>query len=451
MSDTILLIDDDASFLREVGEHLEALGHEVARELDLDAGLGACDRFDPHACVLDVGATGLTSGAIEELRRRGVPVIALLDGPDDAQAEAALARGAVQVLARPAGAGVIATACIRAAEASRRWRAAAWGERDATPESAAAVVSLGTSPALRAVASQIQALAQSDRASLLIRGEPGVGKRWVARLIHAMGPRADQPFLSLSTGADDPVTLESLLFGHERGAVVNAPRRSRGVFELAGGGTVVLREVGGLPAELQPLLLRVLETRTLRRVGGQRDVPIAARVIATSSADLPRLVDEGVFREDLHYRLSTTVLDLPPVRERSDHDRLVLIRALVARLDASLPEPLPPIDPGAMDRLVAHAWPGNVAEIVNVLERAALLARLARTGAVLVEHLPGELRARPGLGDRRHQPMTMDELERMHIERTLRFHGGNRTRAAKELRISRATLINKIKRYGLTE
>jgi transcriptional regulator with PAS, ATPase and Fis domain len=184
-------------------------------------------------------------------------------------------------------------------------------------------------------------------------------------------------------------------------------------------------------------------------VGGHRDVPAHARLVATSSRDLAGEVEADRFRGDLYYRLSTMVLAIPPVRDRSEADRLSLVERIHAELAVELPEPAAPLAPETMERLLSYAWPGNVREMRHVLERAALLAR-GQPG-ILVEHLPGELRARPGLGDRRHTPMTLDELERLHIDRTLRFHGGNRTRAAKELRISRATLINKIKRYNITE
>jgi DNA-binding NtrC family response regulator len=174
-----------------------------------------------------------------------------------------------------------------------------------------------------------------------------------------------------------------------------------------------------------------------------------ARLIATASHDLAAEVEADRFRGDLYYRLSTMVLAIPPIRDRSEQDRLALVQVQYARLAESLADAPPPLAPETVERLVNYPWPGNLREMRNVLERAVLLAR--GQPALLVEHLAGELRARPGLGDRRHTPMSLDELERLHIDRTLRFHGGNRTRAAKELRISRATLINKIKRYNITE
>ncbi|HEX9166190.1 MAG TPA: sigma 54-interacting transcriptional regulator, partial [Gemmatimonadales bacterium] len=309
--------------------------------------------------------------------------------------------------------------------------------------------SLGGSAAMRAVSQQVSALAQSDRTTVLITGESGVGKGWAARLVHDLGPRAREPFLETSCQGVTAVALESRLFGHERGAVPEARRRQRGLLEVAHRGSVLLREIQGLPAELQPVLLRTIESRAFRRVGGQRDVPANARLIVTASRELAGDVEAERFRGDLYYRLSTMVLAIPPVRDRTDADRTALVHGVYARLAESVPEPAPPLASETVERMVNYPWPGNVREMRNVLERALLLAR--GQPAVLVEHLAGELRARPGLGDRRHTPMSLEELEKLHIDRTLRYHGGNRTRAAKELRISRATLINKIKRYGITE
>jgi DNA-binding NtrC family response regulator len=448
MSDAILLIDDDAGVLRSLGGYLEQQGFEVARELDGAAGLAACDRLEPDVVVLDHGVAAVEGqDVLGMLRQRGMAVILLLEAPDEEVTLRALHRGADRVLVRPSDPAVVAAAAARVADATRVRRAEE--ALLAVTGTAGRLESLGQSAPMRAVAQQVASLAQSDRTTVLLLGEPGVGKGWVARLIHDVGPRTREPFLEGSCVGIGPVALESRLFGHERGAVLDARRRQRGLLELAGRGTVLLREIAALPAELQPGLLKVLESRAFRRVGGQRDVTANARLIVTSSRDLAAEVEADAFRGDLYYRLSTMVLAIPPVRDRSENDRMGLVEATMARLAADLPEPAPPISPEAMERLVAYAWPGNVREMRNVLERAILLARGQL--AIMVEHLAGELRARPGLGDRRHTPMSIDELERLHIDRTLRFHGGNRTRAAKELRISRATLINKIKRYNITD
>lgn len=448
MSDAILLIDDDPAALRALGSALEQQGAEVVRELDGASGLAAVDRLDPDVAVIDEGV-GLPGGRdlLDALRQRGVPVLVLLESGEGGAQARALRRGAEAAVPRSAEPDVVAAAAGRLAEQTRQRRAADLVL--ATGSTRGRLESLGTSAAMRGVAQQVAALAQSDRTTVLLLGEPGVGKGWVARMIHDLGPRTREPFVAAGCLGTEAPALEARLLGAERGATSEARRRLRGLLEVAHRGTVVLREVQHLPAELQPTLLRAIESRAFRRVAGQRDVPANARLIATASPDLATLVEADRFRGDLYYRLSTMALVIPPVRDRSEQDRTALVHAQYAAVAGTAPEPPPPLAPEAVERLVGYPWPGNVREMRNVLERALLLAR--GQAAVLVEHLAGELRARPGLGDRRHTPMSLDELERLHIDRTLRYHGGNRTRAARELRISRATLINKIKRYGITE
>jgi DNA-binding NtrC family response regulator len=223
-----------------------------------------------------------------------------------------------------------------------------------------------------------------------------------------------------------PAALDAELFGIERTNGQEARERRLGLVETAAGGSLYFKEIGDLPAELQPKLLRLLETRTFRRVGGARDLSSDVRILAATSKDLAALVEAGQFREDLAYRLGVMVLTLPPLRERSREDRLSLLLSLVNELQRVVSGAPASLAPEALERLLAHGWPGNAREMRNVLERALILAR--GQPAVSLEHLPGEFRNRPGPGDRRHTPMTLDELERAHIERTLRHHAGNRTR-----------------------
>jgi two-component system response regulator HydG len=243
--------------------------------------------------------------------------------------------------------------------------------------------------------------------------------------------------------------LDSLLFGHERGVFVEATERRRGLMEVADGGTLLLREIGDLPAEIQPKLLRALETKTFRRLGGADDITVDTRLMVTTRRPLSEDVEAERLREDLFYRLSVMPLQLPPLRERSQEDRLGLVTFIHQDLQKELPDGPQQLAVDVYERCLGYSWPGNIREMRNVLERAMLVAKGQVT--INVEHLPGEFRARSGLGDRRHTPMTLESLEHQHIERTLRYHGGNRTRAAKELGISRATLINKIKLYSITE
>lgn len=442
MAEIVLLIDRDVETLRRLGSHLEGLGMEVVRELDPAAALDAAERLDPDVVVLDLDLP--RDGMLEQLIASGSRIIGLVPQGNADAVLAGYRDGVHRVVERPVdperlGLEIkVAAATAQAAGAARLVTSVAVG-----------VEGLGTHPPMKAVGQQLVNIAQSDRTSVLVTGEPGVGKSWVTRLIHELGPRQGRPFLEVPTVGVDPIALEVSLFGAERWSRAGVDRRRRGRLELAGDGSVVIREVGALPIEFQPLLLRVLEAKSFRRVGGDRDLQAGARVFTTSSRDLSTLVEEGKLNGDLYYRMSALVLHIPPVRERSEADRRAIITTVLDTIVPTLPAPPPPMSPEAMDRLVSHPWPGNVREIRQVLQRVCLIT--GGQPAILVEHLPGELRARPGIGDRRHNPMSLEEVEKRQIESALRFHGGNRTRAAKELRISRATLINKIKRYAITE
>ena len=369
------------------------------------------------------------------------------DGVAPAAAAKALEQGAFQVIDTAGDTGVLLVVASRAAGLARARRlTSALLAGSARPAVADA---FGSSPAMRQLAQQIQLLAQSDRTTLMLTGEPGVGKAWTARRIHDQGPRAGKPFLEVRLTDMNASYLDSLLFGHERGVFVEATERQRGLIEIADGGTLLLREIGDLPAEIQPKLLRVLESRTSRRLGGSQDLAVDTRLMVTTRRNLSTDVEAERFREDLFYRLSVMPLPLPPLRDRSAEDRIGLVQLIHEEFKREFPEGPQVITPEAIDRFAQYTWPGNVREVRNVLERSMIIGK--GQVAIGVEHLPGEFRARAGLGDRRHTPMTLDALEHQHIDRTLRYHGGNRTRAAKELGISRATLINKIKLYVITE
>ena len=300
----------------------------------------------------------------------------------------------------------------------------------------------GSADGLGSLARQIELLAAGDRSAVLLQGESGTGKGWVARVIHNLSPRSGAPFVEVNCGGLAAAFLESELFGQEQG------ERKVGLFELADRGTIFLDEVGELALDLQRKLLDVLETNTFRRLGGTRDVTVDVRLITATSHDLAREVasGDGRFRQDLFDRLNVMALTLPPVRERGREDRLDLIRRVMADLKTQLPGCPTECTPDVVDRLLSATWPGNVREMRNVLERSMILAR--GQPAIGVEHLPTDVRPRAAT-DRRYQAQSLSEVERQHIERTLRHHGGNRTRAALELGISRATLINKIKAYSL--
>jgi DNA-binding NtrC family response regulator len=447
MAETLLLVDDDPDVQRAVGDYFERIGYEVARAGTGEAALEMYERLRPDVVILDLHLPGVTGLEIlERLRASGASVLLLTGQGDIETAVRAMQLGAENFLTKPVDMTLLAAATLRVAEKVRLTRHnALLRARDHLGEG---LESLGGSPRMQEIARQVELLAQSDKTTALLTGETGTGKGWVARIIHRFSPRAAGPFIEVNCGGLTATFLDSELFGHEKGAFTDAKERKQGLFELAEGGTAFLDEIGELALDLQPKLLKFLDQKTFRRIGGTRELSVNARLIAATNHDLSADVKAGRFREDLFYRLSVLPIQLPAVRERSREDRLALLTRILAGLRTELPGSSGACTSEALERLLSAPWPGNVREMRNVLERAMILSQGAP--AVGVEHLPADLRKGAGSGgDRRHAPVTLAEVERQQVERALRFHGGNRTRAAQELGISRATLINKIKAYAL--
>ncbi|MEO7985198.1 MAG: sigma-54 dependent transcriptional regulator [Gemmatimonadales bacterium] len=447
MPASVLLIDDDVDVLRSIGNYFERLGYEVTRELSGEAGLATFDRLRPEVVILDLRLPGMDGlEVLEHLKQRDAAVILLTGEADIATAVRAMQLGAENFLTKPVDMEHLAAATARVADKAKLRRVNEALLLQSSPDHG--LDSLGASSGMQEFAHQVGLLAQSERTTVLLTGESGTGKGWVARMIHDLSPRSKAPFVEVNCAGLNATFLDSELFGHEKGAFTDAKDRKQGLFEIADRGTIFLDEIGELAPELQPKLLKVLETKTFRRLGGTREITVDVRLVAATNKELQAQVEKAEFREDLYYRLSVMPLMLPAVRDRSREDRLSLITRLMSDLRAELPDGPPTLSSEVLERLLAYGWPGNVREMRNVLERALILGRGA--AAVSVEHLPGEFRARPGVGDRRHTPLSLEDLERQHIERTLKHHTGNRTRAAIELGISRATLINKIKRYSIS-
>lgn len=444
MADSMLLIDDDEAVRRAIGDYFDRAGYEVYRDSTGADGVATFERLRPDVVILDLhlpDAPGLD--ILERLRTMGAAVILLTGQGDVETAVRAMQLGAENFLAKPADMAHLAAATARVCEKVRLIRQnALLRAKEVTGEG---LDSLGVSPAMRELARQVELLAVSERTTVLLTGESGTGKGWVARMVHHLSPRAAGPFVEVNCGGLSATFLDSELFGHEKGAFTDAKDRRQGLFELADAGTIFLDEIGDLAPELQPKLLKVLETKTFRRLGGTRELTVDVRLVAATHHDFAADVRAGRFREDLFYRLSVMPLHLPAVRERSREDRLALLTRILAELKPQMPGCPSVCTSEPLDRLLSAPWPGNVREMHNVIERAMILGR--GLPAIGIEHLPSDLRQRGG--EKRHLPQTLADVERVQIERTLKYHGGNRTRAAQELGISRATLINKIKVYAL--
>src|SRR6266487_4346332 len=385
------MVDDDASVLRAIGEYFERIGYEVWRDGTGEQALETFQRVRPDVVLLDLhlpDASGLV--VLERLRRAGAAVILLTGQGDIETAVKAMQLGAENFLTKPVDMTHLAAAIARVAEKVRLSRQNA--RLRALDHESEGVGSLGVSPAMQELARQIELLAAGERSTVLLQGESGTGKGWVARVIHNLSPRSGGPFVEVNCAGLSATFLDSELFGHEKGAYTDAKERKVGLFELADRGTLLLDEIGELAPELQPKLLKVLETKKFRRLGGTRELTVDVRLVAATNRDLITEVEAGRFREDLYYRLNVMPLTMPPVRQRSRGDRLALLTRLLGDLKPQLPGCPVECSSDAMDRLVAAPWPGNVREMRNVLERAMILAR--GQAAIGVEHLPPDLRYR---------------------------------------------------------
>ena len=307
---------------------------------------------------------------------------------------------------------------------------------------------VGNSPAMHEVFETIKQVAPS-RATVLIQGESGTGKELVARALHHLSPRDQNPFIPVHCAALSEALLPSELFGHEKGAFTNAIEQRKGRFELADHGSLFLDEVGEVDPATQVKILRVLEERNFERVGGSQTVEVDVRLITATNKDLRQMVDEGAFREDLYFRLNVVLIQLPPLRDRTG-DIPTLAHHFVESLAAENSKELDGITTEAIEALSAHDWPGNVRELRNVIERMVVLCRGTR---LTLRDVPAELKAGTGRGlaNPLVSGVSLEEAEKQMILAALKSNKNNRTRAAEQLGISRRTLHRKLNEYGLRD
>ena len=313
------------------------------------------------------------------------------------------------------------------------------------------------SPKMIEIVGLLKNLAVSEARTILLAGESGTGKDLAAKVLHYNSPRAEHPFMNITCTALPETLLESELFGHEKGAFTDARERKQGLFELAEGGTIFLDEIGDMPRSLQAKLLRFLEEKAFRRVGGTRDLVVDVRIIAATNKDLRRLVSDGKFREDLFYRLNIFPVTLPPLRERAD-DIPLLVERFIRQYSEEFRKEVTGIDPAALAVMQAYDWPGNVREMRNLIERAMLLSG---GGRLTLDSLPMELMIPAVVATDDHggeaQPLVLlgpqgvdlRQVERLLVEQAMELAVGNQSRAAQLLRISRDQLRYRLQKYGL--
>jgi two-component system response regulator PilR (NtrC family) len=452
---SILVVDDERSMREFLEILLRKQGHEVATEADLAGALARAGDGDLDLVITDL-RLGRESG-LDVLRAvkdqsPATEVVVVTAFATTENAVQAMKLGAYDYVLKPFKVDEITLVVEKALEhralvAENR----VLRHRAGRPEEQEII---GRSPAIEEVRQMVEKVAAA-RTTILLLGESGTGKEVVARAIHVRGGRRDQPFVAINCGAIPEGLIESELFGHEKGSFTGATESRPGLFEVAGSGTLFLDEVGDLPPAVQVRLLRALQERRIRRVGGSRDIPVAARMVAATNRDLAAEVSAGRFREDLFYRLNVIQIRLPAVRERREDVPLFLAHFL-ARFGAEHGRPRAQLSPEAEQLLLAHDWPGNVREIANVVERAVALSS---GDAVDVAALPPNLRRRDdraaldrpaalpdgGIDLQAH----LDAVERALLEQALARTQGVKTEAARLLSLTFRSLRYRLAKYGI--
>jgi two-component system response regulator HydG len=435
----VLLVDDDPDIRESLATALDPNRYVLVSAADGASAMSLAEGFSPEVILLDLGLPDVQGldlipriREIDEL----AGIIVLTATSEISVVVRAMRLGADNFLVKPVSLETLNDVLGRTLLARRRDRQLR--ALVARSEGVEAPVMVGASRPMRRVVDLINQVADTD-ATVLLEGESGTGKGMAAEMIHRASARVDGPFLDMNCAGLSPTLLESELFGHEKGAFTDASQAKPGLLEIASGGSVFLDEIGEMPLEVQSKLLKVLESRRFRRVGGVRDITTNVRLIAASNRDLKAAVQDNEFREDLFYRLNVFAINIPPLRHRAD-DILELAHFFLGDLNRSMGTKVEGFEPAASDLLKHYAWPGNVRELRNVVERAVILVR---DGQINSHHLPADL-LKPSRTGAAAGVRTLAEVEGDHIVHALEVTGGNIKRAAELLEISRTTLYNKI-------
>ena len=452
---TVLIVDDERNLARAMKAFLAEHGYESEVAGDAERALQLLPTLHPDVVFSDVRLPGMNG--IEFLKRikefdPAIPVVIMTAFESIEGAVEAVKLGAFDYVKKPLDLEELKLLTDRARETSLMKQELSYLRRRVARDVPFANV-LGESPIMRGVLEQVRQIAALDETPpVLITGETGTGKGLVARTIHASGARANRPFIDVNCTALPATLMEAELFGYERGAFTDAKESKIGLFEAAEGGFLFLDEIGDVELALQGKLLRAIEERVVRRVGGIRDRKIDVRILAATNRDLERDAGGERFRKDLYFRLAVILIRLPPLRDRGN-DVLLLAEHYLQEFSAKYGREVHGIDPLAREQLMTYPWPGNVRELSHVIERAVLWSR---GGDLSVEHLaltrPSDHVQLPGAepaNRRAAEPPTLEQWERQLLEQALKEEGGNQTRAAQRLGISRDTLRYRIKKYGL--
>jgi len=465
---TILIVDDDAQLRHSFEKLLTAEGHIVRSSPTGEGGLELVRGSVPDLVIMDVrlpGMDGLTAfQAMHKIEPRLPVIVMTAYGSTDTAIEATKL-GAFDYVLKPFDIPEMLSTIEKALEAGRFMRSRV-GLEVATEADSTDVI-FGRSKSMQEVYKAIGRVASTD-ATVLIRGESGTGKELVARAIYQHSIRADKPFLVINCVAIPETLLESELFGYEKGAFTGAVNRRVGKIEQAHGGTVFLDEIGDMPFSIQAKILRLLQEKSIERLGGRSPIPVDVRVIAATNRDLEAALSEGRFREDLYYRLKVVTLRLPPLRERSG-DVAMLAEYFLNRFAKDMNIASPGITDAARNIMNSYSWPGNVRELANTVQKALIFSRGAPINSEEMSNaIRGESAMKGPKAERDDDSIrqwarralttgegdkifgdVVDRFSGLLITEALNLTGGNRSQAAKLLGLSRPTLLAKIEKYGI--
>lgn len=447
----VLVVDDEPEMAAVIEQALTRRNYQTVQLNSADAAWERLEQEDFDVVVTDLNMKGMSGVELTERvckNRQDLPVIVITAFGSLETAIATLRAGANDFITKPFDIDQLVVAVERAIQ-SRSLRAEVTRLRDEVARSKPSADFIGDGPAMRKLHEVIARVAETD-ATVLVTGESGSGKELVARDVHKRSKRAGGPFVAINCAALPETLLESELFGHVKGAFTDAKTSKRGLFVEASGGTLFLDEIGELPPGIQAKLLRALEERSVRPVGGTSETPFDARLVTATNRDLESLVESGRFREDLYYRINVVHVDLPPLRSRGS-DVVLLAQHFTTKLSAPMGKTVKGFSSAVAERLISYSWPGNVRELQNCIERAIALARFDE---LTVEDLPPKVRDyKPSFvvvaTEDPTDLVTMEEVERRYIQRVMEAVGQNKTQAAKVLGFDRTTLYRKLERYKL--
>jgi two-component system, NtrC family, response regulator AtoC len=445
---SILIVDDDQNILKVLKDLLENEGLDALTASDVDAALSILDQRNLDLMITDLkmpGKSGMDLLTLCQEKRPSLPMIMITGFGNIEAAVTAMKKGAYDFITKPFDEnellGVVKKA-LSESEKNKQLVSAYFDKQIFLPEV------IGRTPALQQVLGTVQKIARTD-STVLITGETGVGKELIARGIHLASPRQNHPFVKVNCAAIPETLLESEFFGYEKGAFTGAVTNKPGRFEIAQQGTLFLDEIGEMPLHLQAKLLGVLQDKAFERVGGVKTIKADVRIVAATNKDLQAAVQSGKFRSDLFYRLNVVPIHVPPLRERKE-DLIPLVDSLLKKLMTKYQKKITNVSPEVIAAFSNYDWPGNIRELENVLERMVLMCE---TDTVSLHEVPAEIRATGShitpSGLKEKIETISHVTEKQMIIDALNKTDQNRTKAAELLGISRRTLQNKIKEYGL--